>query len=100
MTAGRTLTFDKDLHKLPVGAVVVNGHQWANEYVFAKVTEDRWKLFDIENYDFIPHHNLTANRPEWGAEKGFPKLNLPVYVLSRSGNREEALQALNDWRGV
>lgn len=100
MTGDRTLSFDKDLHKLPVGAVVVNGHPNGNEYVFAKVSQDCWKLFDPKNYDFLPHHNLVANRPEWGAENGFRKLNLPVYLLSKEGKREEALQALKEWRGV
>lgn len=100
MNGSRVLSFDKDLHKLPVGAAVVNGHPWAKEYVFEKVAGGLWKLINPEKPETDPHANLTRARPEWGAEDGFKELNLPVYLLSKSGNREEVLQSLNQWRAV
>lgn len=98
MTGKKVLSFDKDLEKLPVGAVVINGDPLSTEYVFAKVSKNRWKLYDIENASTGIHDAFIADRPEWGAEEGFPKLNLPVFLLTKTGNREELEASYDQWR--
>lgn len=93
-----TLFSDKQLKKLPIGALVVNGGKIGEEWVFKKTMLGKWMLFDIEKDSLNPHYRLTSRHPEWEAEIGFNFLNLPVCLLSKTGNLEEALASLEDWR--
>ena len=93
-----TLSSDKELKKLPIGALVVNGDKIGEEWVFKKTLLCRWMLFDIEEDSLNPHYRLTSRHPEWDASLGFNSLNLPVCLLSKTGNLEEALASLEDWR--
>ena len=94
----RVISSEKDLKKLPMGALVVNGDKIGEEWVFKKTLLCRWMLFDIEQDDLGAHYRLTSRHPEWEAGLGFSSLNLPVYVLSKIGRREEALKELEYWR--
>ena len=94
----RVISSEKDLKKLPMGALVVNGGKIGEEWVFKKTLLGKWMLFDIEQDDLNPHYRLTSRHPEWEAETGFNSLNLPVCLLSKIGRREEALEELEYWR--
>ena len=98
VTDMRVISSEKDLKKLPMGALVVNGAKIGEEWVFKKTMLGKWMLFDIEEDSLTPHYRLTSRHPEWEAEIGFDSLNLPVCLLSKTGNLEEALASLEDWR--
>lgn len=94
----RKLIHPHELKMLPVGAIVANGSKIGEEWVFRKTPAGKWMLYDLDNDDLAPHYRLTSRHPEWGAEEGFGSLNLPAYVLSRSGKQEEALAERTHWR--
>ena len=94
----RKLTAPHELKQLPMGALVVNGSKIGEEWVFKKILNGRWMLYDLKERGLTAHYDLADRHPEWGAEHGFRELNLPVYLLSRFGRMEEALKELEYWR--
>lgn len=98
MPTNRKVVTDRSLKKLPLGAMVANGPRIGEEWVFKKTMLGKWMLYDIEQDSLNPHSELVSRHPEWGAETGFTSLNLPVRLLSKNGNREEALEELAHWR--
>ena len=94
----RKLIHPHELKMLPVGAIVANGSKIGEEWVFRKTPAGKWMLYDLDNDDLAPHYRLTSRHPEWGAGEGFDSLNLPAYVLSRSGKQGEALAERTHWR--
>lgn len=89
----RVLTNHKQLRKLPTGAVVANGPSDVQHFVFAKVSQDEaggyWKWYDIKIDDFHKQNAFRHLHPDYVSEKGFRQLNLPVYLLTKTGDREE-----------
>ena len=93
----RKLIHPHELKILPVGAVVANGYKIGEEWLFQKNLAGRWELYSSESHSTEPHADFVAGR-DWGAELGFEALNLPVYLLSEKGEREEVDHWLPTWR--
>ena len=98
----RVLTTHKELRKLPVGAVVVNGTSDKDYYLFAKVEEDEvggyWKWYDPDSgRPFHKQNAFHSLHPTYVSEKGFRELNLPVYLLTKTGNREKLAERLENF---
>lgn len=97
----RVITTQKAMRKLPVGAVVVNGYSDQAYYIFAKVSQDGagdfWKLYSISKDDYSPHERMVAHKPELFLPQGARELNLPVYLLSESGEHKEMVKYLGNF---
>lgn len=89
----RVLTTHKELRKLPVGAIVANGYSDTGYYLFAKTEQDEaggwWKWYDPDTDDFHKQNAIHHLHPTWVTPRGFRQLNLPVYLLTKTGDRKE-----------
>lgn len=92
----RKLIHPHELKILPVGAIVANGYQIGEEWLFQKNLAGRWMMYDPKTHDTSRHAERI--RKDWGAELGFEALNLPVYLLSEKGSTEEFDHWLPTWR--
>ena len=94
----RVLTTHKELRKLPVGAIVANGYSDTGYYLFAKTEQDEgggyWKWYDPDTDDFHKQNAIHHLHPTWVTPRGFRQLNLPVYLLTKTGDRKEMRKQL------
>lgn len=95
----RKISYVHDLKHLPVGAVVANGCRIGEEWLFRKNLAGRWEMYDPETHDTSGHKESCENRGwDWAGKLGFSSLNLPVYLLSKTGEADEVDHFLPLWR--